>query len=54
MTNSLKKDSNLENDLNMNDLSPGEKDVSEKKLNVEEALVAQPESVSDDDNKLED
>lgn len=54
MTNSLKKDQNLENDLNMNDTSnPDEKDVSEKKLNVA-APVAQPESVSDDDNKLDD
>lgn len=54
MSNSLKKDSNIENDLNMNDTSkPSEKDVSEKKLNVE-APVAQPESISDDDNKLED
>lgn len=54
MADSLKKDSNLENDLNMNDTSSSsEKDVTEKKMNVV-APVAQPESVSDDDNKLED
>lgn len=52
MTNSLKKEG--ENDLNMNDTSnPDEKEVSEKKLNVT-VPVAQPESVSDDDNKLDD
>lgn len=53
MTNSLKKDSNI-NDLNINDTSkPSEKDVTEKNINVG-APVAQPESISDDDNKLDD
>lgn len=52
--NSLKRDSNQENDLNMNDTSnPNEKESTEKKMNVV-APVAQPESVSDDDNKLDD
>lgn len=56
LADSMKKNSNMENDLNMNDTSnPSEKEVSEKKLNVNvTAPVAQPESVSDDDNKLDD
>lgn len=46
----------MDNDLNINDTSnPGEKEVTEKKLNVAVAApVAQPESISDDDNKLDD